>query len=176
MRFRWRWPQPPETRWPRVRHRGGRHLDAPREAVHGRPKKRRHAKRSLVELRGSAQRRRRKPRRASPVRRNGPASIDSGDWIILPMPLPVTDTRPFFRPLAAEIVSLLRSLAADDWLRPTVAGSWRVREVVAHLADTAMRRVSLHRDGWQMPGAGEAIAAHGLVPFINDLNARWITA
>ena len=92
------------------------------------------------------------------------------------MPLPIIDTRPFFRPLAAENLSLLRSLKPDDWLRPTVAGSWRVREVVAHLADTALRRVSLQRDGWQLPGAAAAIAANGLVPFINDLNARWIAA
>jgi uncharacterized protein (TIGR03083 family) len=92
------------------------------------------------------------------------------------MPLPIVDTRPFFRPLAAEILSLLRSLQPDDWLLPTVAGSWRVREVVAHLADTAMRRVSLHRDGWQPPGAAAAIGAKGLVAFVNDLNARWIAA
>src|SRR5437667_11179646 len=92
------------------------------------------------------------------------------------MPLPIIDARPFFRPLAAENLSLLRSLKPDDWFRPTVAGSWRVREVVAHLADTAMRRVSLQRDGWQLPGAAAAIAANGMVPFINDLKARWIAS
>jgi hypothetical protein len=37
-------------------------------------------------------------------------------------PLTPCDTTPLFRPLARELVGLLRQLAADDWLRPTVAG------------------------------------------------------
>ena len=39
---------------------------------------------------------------------------------------------PLFRPLLAELVALLRSLAAADWERPTVAPDWRVRDVAAH--------------------------------------------
>jgi uncharacterized protein (TIGR03083 family) len=93
------------------------------------------------------------------------------------MPLPVVDTRPFFRPLSGEIVSLLRALSADDWERPTMAGAWRVRDVVAHLLDTALRRLSFHRDGWALPAAAGPAAHPGdLVAFINDLNATWIRA
>src|SRR5438067_5040146 len=61
------------------------------------------------------------------------------------MPLPITDTRPFFHPLSSDIVHLLRTLSPDDWLAPTVAGTWRVRDIVAHLADTALRRLSIQR-------------------------------
>jgi hypothetical protein len=70
-----------------------------------------------------------------------------------------------FRPLSAEIVALLRSLSADDWKRPTVAGSWRVRDVVAHLLDTALRRLSFHRDR-SIPPADTG--AGSLVDLIND--------
>lgn len=36
-------------------------------------------------------------------------------------------------PLHRELMTLLRGLSPDDWLRPTVAGDWRVRDVAAHL-------------------------------------------
>ena len=62
------------------------------------------------------------------------------------MPLPITDTRLAFRPLYREIVDLLRTLTAEDWERPTIARAWRVRDVVAHLLDTMLRRLSFHRD------------------------------
>ena len=93
------------------------------------------------------------------------------------MPLPVTDTRLLFRPLCGAIVDLLRTLRGDDWERPTMAGSWRVRDVVAHLLDTSLRRISFHRDGLRLPPpAGPAAVGRGLVRFIDTLNATWIRA
>ena len=50
-------------------------------------------------------------------------------------PLAPTDTRALFRPVSSELVTLLRSLEPDDWQRPTLAGTWVVRDIVAHLAD-----------------------------------------
>ena len=83
------------------------------------------------------------------------------------------DTRPFFRPLCSETFELLRGFRESDWERPTMAGSWRVRDVVAHLLDTALRRLSFHRDrlALQTPAAGQDFVA-----FINALNATWIRA
>jgi len=89
------------------------------------------------------------------------------------MPLPLVDTRRAFRPLSAEIVSLLRSIGAADWERPTIAGSWQVRDVVAHLTDTAFRRLSLQRDRLAMAGPAPG---QDFVAFINELNATWIRA
>lgn len=86
-----------------------------------------------------------------------------------------TDTRRLFRPLCADLVALLRSLSADDWARPTMAGSWRVREVAAHLLDTALRRLSLHRDGLA-PVLPATERDRDFVAFINGLNATWIAA
>ena len=93
------------------------------------------------------------------------------------MPLPITDTRRAFRPLSQEIVSLLRSLRVEDWDRPTLAGSWRVRDVVAHMLDTALRRLSFHRDRSLPPAdAGPSGVNRSLVDLINDLNRSWVDA
>jgi len=86
------------------------------------------------------------------------------------------DTRPLFRPVSANLVTLLRGLALEQWDLPTIAGAWRVRDIVAHLLDGALRRLSFHRDGMTPP----APPPHALtterdfVAFINDLNARWV--
>ncbi|HEY7059676.1 MAG TPA: maleylpyruvate isomerase family mycothiol-dependent enzyme [Vicinamibacterales bacterium] len=92
------------------------------------------------------------------------------------MPLAPTDTRFLFRPLITDIVALLRGLSADDWERPTVAGTWRVRHVVAHLLDTALRRLSGGRDGQAIAPDRPIVTDRDLVGFINALNASWIRA
>jgi uncharacterized protein (TIGR03083 family) len=90
-------------------------------------------------------------------------------------PLPPTDTRRFFRPVAAELTSLLRSLSAEAWDQPTVAGTWRVRDVVAHLIDVSMRRLSFHRDRHIPPAPPQPILTErDFVAFINGQNRRWV--
>ncbi|HUR81332.1 MAG TPA: maleylpyruvate isomerase N-terminal domain-containing protein [Thermoanaerobaculia bacterium] len=91
------------------------------------------------------------------------------------MSLPITDTRELFRPLCGELVRMLRALPAADWDRPTIAGRWRVRDVVAHLCDTALRRLSFQRDGLLPPrDAARTIASQDLVVLVNDLNSTWV--
>ena len=93
------------------------------------------------------------------------------------MPLPTTDTRQEFRPLASEVVRLLRALDAADWERPTMAGAWRVRDIAAHMLDTALRRLSFHRDRATPPPPDRPIAGEqDFVAFINELNASWVKA
>jgi uncharacterized protein (TIGR03083 family) len=75
-------------------------------------------------------------------------------------------TAHLFAPLNAELVALLTSLSADEWNAPTVAGAWTVKDVVAHLTDTVLRRLSLHRDGHFRPGPFDPNAA----------NHEWIVA
>jgi uncharacterized protein (TIGR03083 family) len=92
-------------------------------------------------------------------------------------PLPLTDTRALFRPVSSELVVLLRSLEADDWQRPTIAGAWVVRDVVAHLVDVTYRRLSFHRDRMQPPPPPQPIGSdRDFVDFINRLNAEWVGA
>ena len=92
----------------------------------------------------------------------------------LESPIPI-DTRPLFRPVSAELVTLLRTLPLDRWGSPTVAGTWVVRDVVAHLLDATLRRLSFHRDRMAPPPPPRAIASErDFVEFINDLNAQWV--
>ncbi len=81
--------------------------------------------------------------------------------------IPVVDQR---------LVTLLRSLEKQDWNRITIAGSWTVKDVAAHLLDTAMRSVSLYRDDY--PGEKpQGINSYGeLVLYLDQLNADWVKA
>jgi len=81
------------------------------------------------------------------------------------------------RPLCREIVDLLHRLKPEDWERPTIARAWRVRDVVAHLLDTALRRLSIHRDRSVPPPAVRPMTTErDLTTFVNDLNATWTRA
>ena len=92
-------------------------------------------------------------------------------------PLTPTDTRALFRPVSTELIALLRKLGPEDWIRPTIAGTWRVRDVLAHLVDLTFRRVSFHRDGMSPPPPPRPIAsARDFVDFINWSNGLWIDA
>jgi len=91
--------------------------------------------------------------------------------------IPIVDTRRLFRPLCRDIVALLRALTDEDWDRPTLAAAWRVRDVVAHLLDTALRRLSFDRDGRVPPPPSQPIENdRDLAAFINELNTIWIRA
>ena len=99
-------------------------------------------------------------------------------FVPAPLESPVAiDTRSLFRPVSAALVSLLRGLPAELWDSPTVAGTWAVRDVVAHMLDTTLRRLSFHRDGMAPPPPASPIASdRDFAAFINDLNAQWVTA
>ncbi len=91
-------------------------------------------------------------------------------------PLTPVYTAELFPPLHQELLALLRGLAPADWERPTVAGSWRVRDVAAHLLDGDLRKLSIQRDGHLVPPE-EPIGGYGdLVGFLNRLNAEWVAA
>jgi len=90
-------------------------------------------------------------------------------------PLPPTDTRALFRPVSSELVTLLHSIDGADWQKPTIAGSWVVRDVVAHLVDLTFRRLSFHRDRMTPPPPPRPInSERDFVEFINWLNAEWV--
>jgi uncharacterized protein (TIGR03083 family) len=94
----------------------------------------------------------------------------------LKRPVPI-DTRALFRPVSSSVVTLLRGLPPESWELPTVAASWAVRDIVAHLLDTTLRRLSFHRDGMRPPPPPRAIASErDFVEFINALNAQWVTS
>jgi len=92
-------------------------------------------------------------------------------------PPPIVDTRAFFGPVSSALVDLLRGLAPEDFERGTIAGAWTVRDVLAHLIDLTLRRISFQRDGLVPPPPPFAIQSErDFVRFINGLNHEWVAA
>jgi uncharacterized protein (TIGR03083 family) len=81
-----------------------------------------------------------------------------------------------FAPLQAELIALLRGLAPGDWHRPTACALWSVKDIVAHLLDDDLRRLSFDRDGGAPPGQDGAGDYASLVAWINRMNAQWVAA
>jgi uncharacterized protein (TIGR03083 family) len=85
-------------------------------------------------------------------------------------------TPDLFPPLYVELEALLRGLAPEDWRRPTLAGAWQVRDVVAHLLDGDLRKLSAYRDG-HVPAPAEPLQGYeDVVRFLDGLNAEWVGA
>ena len=83
---------------------------------------------------------------------------------------------PLFPPLHTELMSVLRGLEPVDWNRPTACALWSVKDIVAHLLDSCLRRLSFGRDRLD-PTPGRPIASYAdLVAYLNHLNAEWIAA
>ena len=58
-----------------------------------------------------------------------------------------------------------------------MAGSWVVRDIVAHLVDLTFRRLSFHRDRMAPPPPSKPIRSDkDFVDFINSINAQWVDA
>ena len=86
-------------------------------------------------------------------------------------PLDPRYTAPLFRPLLGELMVVLRTLEPAMWDLPTVAGRWRVRDVVAHILDADLRRLAICRDRHAIVPDGPIASEHDLARFINNLNA-----
>jgi len=71
--------------------------------------------------------------------------------------------------LEGMLLDLLRSLGPDDWEKQTVAPRWKVKDVAAHLLDTALRGLSIGRDSYLPEPAGTG-ATDELPRLINRLN------
>lgn len=77
-----------------------------------------------------------------------------------------------FEPLAARLLELLEPLDRRDWDRPTVCSGWRVRELVGHLVDTALRRLAFDRDADPAAGALPPLDDAALAAMIHAANAE----
>src|SRR6266403_648950 len=78
------------------------------------------------------------------------------------------------RTVDEKLVDLLGSLAPSEWDLQTVAPSWKVRDVAAHLLDTVLRKLAMVRDSCYV----EAVtirSPHDVVALVNRLNAEGVT-
>ena len=73
-----------------------------------------------------------------------------------------------------ELIDLLRSLTRGEWDIQTVAASWKVRDVAAHLLDTALRKLATVRDSCYVEAA-EIHTPQDVVTLVNRLNREGVT-
>src|SRR4051812_3406466 len=81
-----------------------------------------------------------------------------------------------FPEVTSRLLGLLRSLSPEEWHLATVSSRRTVKDIVSHLLDGSLRRLSMQRDGYRpeyprsRPGPNEP-----LVGFLNRLNDEWET-
>ncbi|GAA2212458.1 maleylpyruvate isomerase family mycothiol-dependent enzyme [Nonomuraea monospora] len=86
---------------------------------------------------------------------------------------PVIDVRPLFPLERQALLDLLRSLTPADWARPTVCPGWDVHDVVGHVLNDYMRRLSGARDGH----AGAVFADDETLPaYLARVNGEFVQA
>jgi len=73
-----------------------------------------------------------------------------------------------------KLIDLLTSLTPGEWDRQTVAPLWKVRDVAAHLLDTALRKLSIVRDSCHVEQVNIR-SPQDLITFINRLNREGVT-
>src|SRR6201997_1804391 len=73
-----------------------------------------------------------------------------------------------------KLIDLLTSLTPGEWDRQTVAPLWKVRDVAAHLLDTALRKISIVRDSCHVEQVNIR-SPQDLIAFINRLNREGVT-
>jgi uncharacterized protein (TIGR03083 family) len=73
-----------------------------------------------------------------------------------------------------ELMPLLHSLAPTEWDFPTIAPAWKVRDVAAHLLDTALRKLSFVRDAWSVE-TFDIRLPQDLIALVNRLNREGVT-
>ena len=71
-----------------------------------------------------------------------------------------------FREINGHLLALLRSLAPEDWHRPTGSSQRNVKDIASHLLDGSLRWLSVQRDGYvrlgtQHAGAGCPVLRKG---------------
>src|SRR4029077_1253262 len=83
-------------------------------------------------------------------------------------------TAPLFPKLDGMLLELLRSLTSEEWEKQTISPKWKVKDVAAHLLDTALRGLSIGRDGC-LPEAPRINSHTELATYINRLNQEGVT-
>jgi len=71
------------------------------------------------------------------------------------------------------LLELLRDLSPEDWEKQTVSPKWKVKDVAAHLLDTALRGISIARDSY-FPPAPNIDSPAALAAYIDRLNAEGV--
>jgi uncharacterized protein (TIGR03083 family) len=85
------------------------------------------------------------------------------------------DVLPLFPQLDSSLIEVLSGLSPEQWNKDTICKKWKVKDIAAHLLDSAIRRLSIGRDGYQ-GAAAEINNQDELLNYLNNLNADWVNA
>jgi uncharacterized protein (TIGR03083 family) len=77
------------------------------------------------------------------------------------------------RKVDRKLIELMRSLAPEEWDLETIARSWKVRDVAAHLLDTALRKMSMVRDSCFVEATAPR-SPQDLIDMVNRLNREGV--
>lgn len=80
---------------------------------------------------------------------------------------------PLLRRVESKLIDLLRGLHPEEWDLQTLAPAWKVRDVVAHLVDTPLRKLSFVRDRCFVEKP-QIRTPQDLVDFVNRLNREGV--
>ena len=94
---------------------------------------------------------------------------------MVPRPAPAgrIDARAALDGTETRLLDLLDGLGPDEWDQPTIVPSWRVRHVAGHLLDTALRRLTIARDGFVFDRPASA-APDDVRAFVDRVNAEGV--
>jgi len=73
-----------------------------------------------------------------------------------------------------RLIDLLSSLTSSEWDIQTIAPLWKVRDVAAHLLDTALRKLSMARDSCYVERVNIR-SPQDLITLVNCLNREGVT-
>jgi len=87
-----------------------------------------------------------------------------------------TVSKDLFFDLDHMLIKVLNGLSLSEWELPTVAGTWTVKDIAAHLLDGNIRSLSMLRDHYQGEKPSNIRNYGELIIFLNKLNDDWVTA
>ncbi|MFL6136295.1 MAG: maleylpyruvate isomerase N-terminal domain-containing protein [Frankiaceae bacterium] len=86
---------------------------------------------------------------------------------------PVRDVRPLAREERADLVVLVDGLTADEWLAPSAAPGWRVKELALHVLQDDLWWLSTHRD-CDRAGILDMSDRDRFVRLLAERNQEWV--
>ena len=82
-----------------------------------------------------------------------------------------------FREVCDHLHQVLSTLTLEEWHRPTSSSERDVKDIVSHLLDGSLRRLSMQRDGFRSPDAPQGFASSlELHAYLHQFNAEWTRA
>ena len=87
--------------------------------------------------------------------------------------IPIPNVLKVYPSLLNELLHTLQSLPNDKWESKTILPNWRVRDIAAHIASGAIKKLSAIRSA-RPADEPEPMKYESLVAIINENNEKWL--